>query len=333
MGVRSVSAPILAILSCASALAQNYPGAGRTSIRGSVRNTQTHQALYRVIVDVEADSGGNAAQVITDSTGKFDVEGLDAAVYLVRVRFPGYDEVVERVDLTVASSNYLDIQLKPKPGSNPPTTAPEGPSAALNARLAGIPDKARKEFDRGRECLDKGENPQSCAEHFDKAIKQYPKFADAYTMEATAYLQQNNVDGAKTALQQAIRIDPKMPEAWLISGMLQNREKDYPTAEKSLTECLALDQGLPQAHYELSRTYMAMGNVAEAEPHALKAAQLQPSMAPVHIILGNIALKKNDGLGALNEFQEYLKLDPKGPMAQSAQAMIDKIKSVTNAKP
>jgi hypothetical protein len=41
--------------------------------------------------------------------------------------------------------------------------------------------------------------------------------------------------------------------------------------------------------------------------------------------LGNIALRKRDAPGALKEFQEYLKLDPKGPMAEGTQAMVKKI--------
>jgi hypothetical protein len=48
-------------------------------------------------------------------------------------------------------------------------------------------------------------------------------------------------------------------------------------------------------------------------------------MAPVHVLLGNIALRKRDTPGALKEFQEYLRLDPKGPMAEDTQAMVKKI--------
>jgi hypothetical protein len=61
------------ILSAIAASAQNTPSMGRIGIRGSVRDSQTHQPLYRVIVDVESQSGGNAEQAVTDSTGKFSV--------------------------------------------------------------------------------------------------------------------------------------------------------------------------------------------------------------------------------------------------------------------
>jgi tetratricopeptide (TPR) repeat protein len=308
-----------------TSFAQNTPGVGRTSIRGSIKDAQTHLPLYRVLVDVDSQSGGNAAQVITDSTGKFDAEGLDADVYLIRVRFPGYDEVVERVDLTITSSNYLDIQLKPKPGTAAKPVAPEGPGAKIDARLAAVPDKARKEFDKGRECMEKGQDPGSCVDHLKKATKDYPKFADAYVMLATAYLQQKDAAGAKSALDSAIQADPKIPEAWFTMGMLQNAQKDYPGAEKSLTEGLKIDDNAPQGHYELGKTYLAEGKLSEAEQHAQKAVQLQPNLAAGHILLGNIAWKKEDAAGALKEYQEYLKLDPNGPMAPGAQAMVKKI--------
>jgi hypothetical protein len=48
--------------------------------------------------------------------------------------------------------------------------------------------------------------------------------------------------------------------------------------------------------------------------------------------LGNIALRKDDAAGALKEFQEYLRLDPTGPMAQGAKAMVTKIQDATRPK-
>ncbi len=74
-----------------------------------------------------------------------------------------------------------------------------------------------------------------------------------------------------------------------------------------------------------------LGRLEEAESHAQKAAALQPNMAPVHILLGNIAWKKQDAEGALKEYQQYLKLDPTGPMAEGTQAMVNKIQQALNS--
>ncbi|HZP17409.1 MAG TPA: hypothetical protein VFB00_05565, partial [Terriglobales bacterium] len=65
----------------------------------------------------------------------------------------------------------------------------------------------------------------------------------------------------------------------------------------------------------------------------LKAASIQPMLAPVHVLLGNIALRRRDAPGALREFEEYLKLDPTGPMAEGTQAMVKKIQASMNGQP
>jgi len=115
-------------------------------------------------------------------------------------------------------------------------------------------------------------------------------------------------------------------------GILENQQKDYPGAEKSLIEGLKLNWESPQGHYELARTYWAIGRWQQAEPHALEALRIQPTMAPVHVLLGNIALRKQDAPGALAQFQDYLKLDPNGPLAEPTRAMVKKIEEAMNAK-
>lgn len=234
--------------------------------------------------------------------------------------------IAQGADLTVSHSIYLSFELHPKRSYASPAVAPEGPDAHLNARLAAVPEKARKEFAAARDLWQKGTDPQRCLDHLNKAIKSYPRFPDAYVLRATVNIQQNNAAEARSALDRAIEIDPKLPEAWFTLGILQNNQKDYADAEKSLTEGLKLDGESPQGHYEL----WAIGRWQEAEPHATKAAALQPTMAPVHVILGNIALRKRDPQAALKEFQQYLKLDPKGPMAGGAQSIVDKIQQALN---
>ena len=94
-------------------------------------------------------------------------------------------------------------------------------------------------------------------------------------------------------------------------------------------EGLKLDQESAHGHYELAKTYWTLGRWQEAEPHAFKAAALEPRMAPVHVVLGNIALKRQDADGAIKEFQEYLRLDPQGPMADAVRDMVKKIQSAS----
>ncbi len=182
----------------------------RTSIRGSVRDAVTHRGLERVIVMVEATDSGYAGQAETDTSGKFELQGLAASSYVVRVRFPGYEEMSQGANLTVNPNTYLSFELHPKPTNAPPAVAPEGPDAHLNARMAAVPEKARKEFAAARDLWQKGKDPQLCIDHLNKAIKFYPRFQDAYVLQGTVYIQQNSAADARSALDRAIEIDPKL---------------------------------------------------------------------------------------------------------------------------
>jgi len=298
----------------------------RTVIHGSVRDAATHQGLERALVMVEAQQSGYAGQAETDSSGNFAIQGLAPAIYLVRVRMPGYEDLSQQLDLTLVFGSYLNLELRAK-AAQAAVLPPEGPAARLKVRMAPIPEDARKEFATAEELWKQRKDPNRSIDHLHKAIKAWPQFPDAYILLATAYMQQGKQGEAKSALDRAIELDPQLPEARFTLGALENSRKDYASAEKSLMEGLRLDQESPQGHYELAKTYWATGRWQEAEPHAFKAAALEPTMAPVHVVLGNIALRRQDADGALKQFQEYLKLDPKGPMADAVRAMVKKIQA------
>ncbi len=320
-------APICLPSSIAWPQQQKERPVARIVLHGQVRDAVTHQGLGRALVMVEAHDSGYAGQAETDSSGNFTTQGLAPAIYLVRIRMPGYEEVSQQVDLTLAFGTYLNLELRPRHAERPVTLPPEGPTARLAARMAVVPEKARKEFAAAEELWKQRKDPNRCSDHLHKALKAWPQFPDAYILLATLYMQQGKQAEAKSALDRAIALDPQLPEARFTLGALENSRKDYASAEKSLMEGLKLDQESPQGHYEVAKTYWAMGRWQEAEPHAGKAAALEPTMAPVHVVLGNIALRRQDADGALKEFQEYLKLDPQGPMADSVRAMVKRIQA------
>jgi len=99
----------------------------------------------------------------------------------------------------------------------------------------------------------------------------------------------------------------------------------YAEAETALLRGLELDPESADGHHELAKAYWALGRWQDAEPHAQKAVALKPDLAPAHVLLGNIALRKRDPQGALKEFQEYLRLEPNGPMAEQVRTIVAKI--------
>ncbi len=299
-----------------------------TTIHGIVRDAVTHQGIAHAAVTLDREDSGFVGQATTDTGGKFTFQAPGQMVFVVRVRMTGYAEGSQRIDLTMAASDYVTLELKP---TKTTSTADDLNTATLNARDAAVPANARKEYNAAKTLFADNKPGEDGIKHLRKAIQIYPQYADAYVLLAMAYIGENNTNDARSNLDKAIEIDPKLAEAHLTLGMLLNHQQDYAGAEKSLSRGLELNPQAPQGHYELAKTYWAMGKWQDAEPHAMKAVELKPDMAPAHVLLGNIALRKQEPQTALKEFQEYLKLDPNGPMAGGVQQMIAKIEQALKA--
>jgi Flp pilus assembly protein TadD len=82
-------------------------------------------------------------------------------------------------------------------------------------------------------------------------------------------------------------------------------------------------------HYELAKTYWALGRWQDAAPHAATAVEAMPDLAPPHVLLGNILLRQRDTEGALHQYREYLRLDPNGPMALGTREIVAKLENAS----
>jgi Flp pilus assembly protein TadD len=300
-----------------------------TTIHGIVRDSVTHTGIEHAIVMLEREDSGYVGQTETDGMGKFTFQGPGQMVFVVKAKIPGHKEGMQRVDLTVGTSEYVTLDLQPTGPSS--SALPQGPSGSISARDAAVPENARKEFEVARQLFAEKKNGQDGIKHLRKAIQIYPAYSDAYVLLGMAYIDGGQLADARTSLDKAVELDPKLAEAHFTLGMLLNHQQDYAGAEKSLTAGLELNPNAPQGQYELAKTYWATGKWQDAEPHVQKAIELKPDMAPAHVLLGNIALRRRDPQAALKEFHEYLRLDPNGPMAPGAQQMIAKIEQSLKA--
>jgi tetratricopeptide (TPR) repeat protein len=108
-------------------------------------------------------------------------------------------------------------------------------------------------------------------------------------------------------------------------GAVLNETKEYPQAETALLRGLELKPDTPAGHYELAKTYWFLGRWQEAAPHARKAVSAMPDAASLHALLGNILLREQDAQGALDEYHEYLRLEPLGSMAPAVRQVVEKL--------
>ncbi len=78
-------------------------------------------------------------------------------------------------------------------------------------------------------------------------------------------------------------------------------------------------------YFNLGRLYWEMGNTAKAGPAIGRTLQLKPDFAEAHLLAGNILLRVTQPERALAEYQEYLRLSPKGEFAPQTRELVDKL--------
>lgn len=319
---------VLLLLVCPAVAFSQIHSFTNPNIQVQVRFPDGSSVPAGVVVNLARQFGGPIAEAETDNSGNCRFVPPKPDVYFVRARQPGYLEASARVDLQASQTATARLTLKPVPGQTPPAASTDE-SAASSANGRAIPAEARQEFEAGRSAL-RDHDLDGGITHLQKAIELHQQFASAYVMLGTAYNQQKNWKSARAALEKAIELDPDSEVACFQLGGSLNQLKDYEGAVKILNRGLAINpeaRDAVGAQFELAQAYFALGNWQDAAPHAAKAAALEPDFARTHLLMGNIHLKKGDGLAAINEFQSYLNLEPNGPAAASIKDMIPRIQA------
>ena len=146
--------------------------------------------------------------------------------------------------------------------------------------------------------------------------------AEQLLQQAEAALQE-----AEASLQRARKLRPESASTLMSLGEVYWRQQRYDEAEKILLEGLKLDDKSWHGYFTLGRLYWDKGDIARAGPSIGRTLQLKPDFAEAHLLAGNILLRLQQQQRALLEYQEYLRLAPKGEFAAEARELTEKIKS------
>jgi len=311
---------------------------GNLEIHGQVRFAEGGAPAENVLVRLESfDGGGSISEAFTDRLGKFRFSGLFAAQYAVKVHQSGYLDTQQMVDLQTSSSGFVMLQLSPDNSRSVTNTTTAGSIDAT------VPVAAQKEFDKGIATLAESGKPKTieAAKHLEKALSIYPQFVAASLKLGTVYMDLEEWDKAEQALLNTIQLDPKAANAFFALGEVYLRKNKNQEAEQVLAKGLAIDDRSFLGHLNLARVYWERvrnnKDLVAAKPmleksydEVKRALQLNPNLAGAHLLKGNLLLRAGRATDALTEFDEYLRLEPKGELANETRALVDKIKSTTS---
>ena len=291
------------------------PSANAVEVVGQVRMVETNLPASRVSVRLERFGGGVIDQMDTDSGGRFRFANLQRGYYKVIVNVPGFKPVQQDADLQVVFRAYLVFELSAEKA---------GATTLIDVIDARAPAAAREELMRGREALGRKSYPLAI-DHLQKAIASYPAFYEAQLLLGTAFVDEREWKKAEVAFQSALELKATSAPARLSLGEVYWRENRYEEAEKNLLDGLKLDEKSWNGYFTLARLYWDRENIAKAAPAIGHTLQLKPDFAPAHLLAGNILLKVNQQQRALAEYQEYLRLEPKGEFSVQTRELIEKL--------
>ena len=294
------------------------------SINGVVRYTDGGAPVEFVTINLEANSGGLISQVRTDRSGKFRFDNLAQSQFRISIRHPGFKEIQRYVDLSTATTDYLQLQL----------VAEDSVTIDLPTKTiaVGVSAEAQAEYEKGRKSLLTDKNIQAGIAALETAIKLAPNYTEAHLLLGTAYLDNKQYDRAERALRRAFELNPQAAAVLFSLGDLYRRQQKYAEAEKALLDGLKLEPKSPLGHLTLGQVYFAKGEVAKAGPEVGQALQLKPDFAEAYLLAGNLFLRARKAENALPMFEQYLKLDPNGVSAPQTREMVAKIKQALAEK-
>lgn len=295
------------------------PGNQSFEVFGQVNLADSNAPARDVPVRLERFTGGLVDQINTDARGRFRFPNLQRGYYKVVINAPGFSPLQQDADLTVLFKTYHVFSLV----DNKPVMllALTGPGVID----ASIPAEARDEFDRGWAALVK-KDPQEAITHLQKALELHPKFFDADLLLGTAYVDLRDWAKAELVLRRAIELKPESAVAIISLGEVYWRQKRLRESEDTLLAGLKLDERSWHGHFTLARLYWEMGDIKKTGAPLGKTLQLNPDFAEAHLLAGNVLLKVDQQQRAMLEYEEYLKLAPKGEFAPQARELILKIR-------
>jgi tetratricopeptide (TPR) repeat protein len=205
----------------------------------------------------------------------------------------------------------------------------------ISATSAAAPKDAQKAYKKGMDLARKGKFDEAQV-HFNDAVKQYPRYAEAWLQVGRIYMHENQPDNAKNAFQQAITADPKFVAPYVNLASIEAMHQNWQETARLSDQAITLDPvDFPNGYFMSSVAHFNLGHIDVAEKSARKAATLdgQHRLPQIQSLLGRILMIKKDYPGALENFRSYLKTQPNAADAADVRRQVQTLEQAAAPAP
>ena len=288
------------------------------SVSGTVADRQSGLRLDGVRVDLNSANRGVVATTFT-TQGNFRFDNLRDGTYDITFNLTGYQEVEEHLEVSGPIFG-MTVSLKPV------NEAAKG-SPTVSVRDLSIPQKAREAMNKGMVLLyQKSDYPGSIKE-FERAIKIFPNYYEAYAQIGYAYIASKDPAHAEEALRQSIVVSQEhYPDAFFLLAALFSSQKRFDDAEPLARKAVDLAPDSWHAQSEMAQALLGQDRPEDAEKYAQAAVKLQPDNPLLWLVLADIHGELRNDSALVVDLDTYLKLAPNGAMADRVRQGRDEAK-------
>ncbi len=292
------------------------------SISGHVSDNRRNP-IPDLQVELLNDVESVIARTKTDNSGLFSFRGLRIGVFQVRVQTYGTTFIgqTQRVQLDRGRAvEQVEFVLVSRTNSS--TTGIPGIIFAQE-----VPDKARKQYERGLALLEKTEQRKEGVAALENAIEIFPLYFDALHVLGSEYVKQQDYDRAIPVLTKAIEVNRQAYPTLYTLSIAQYNLKQMPEAIESMRRAMALNQQSMAANLWLGMLLRQTDKFDEAEIYLKQADHLAASKSPdVHWQLALLFNQTKRYKEAADELELFLKVEPDAKDTELIKKLIKKFR-------
>lgn len=189
------------------------------------------------------------------------------------------------------------------------------PAGLTSVHELQIPEKALEACNRGTQKFAAKDSPGSIVE-FQKAIKVFPSYYEAYAKMGAADLDVDNWKDAESAFSKSIELSAGQyaPADFGLGLILATVNNQFADAEEVIRRGLTIDPKDVTGHFVLAWVLYSTSRLREAEKSASEAVVFAPDFLGARLLLGQIHMAEKNFAAAVTDMNTYLRMGVETPL-------------------
>jgi tetratricopeptide (TPR) repeat protein len=193
-----------------------------------------------------------------------------------------------------------------------------------------VPERAKKEYERGAVLLPKPEQRREGVEALKKAIELFPLYFEALELLGTEYVKQQEYEPAIPVLTKAIEVNRRAYPSLYALSVAQHGLKQLPEAVESMKRAITLNQKSANANLWLGMLLRQSEKLDEAETYLKQADKLAAGKSPdAHWQLGLLFNQLKRYREAADELELFLKTQPDAKDTELIKKLIQRFRQLS----